>query len=56
MTKLLNILILQLKIQLHYMFFNKKLNTYSKYRNKNKIFLFLAADYGNLGDVAITYA
>ena len=56
MTKLLNILILQLKIQLYYMFFNKKLNTYSKYRNNNKIFLFLAADYGNLGDVAITYA
>ena len=56
MTKLLNILILQLKIKLHYMLFSKNLDTYGKYKRNNKIYLFLAADYGNLGDVAITYA
>lgn len=38
------------------MLLNNNLNAYSKYKGYKKIFIFLAADYGNLGDVAITYA
>lgn len=46
--------ILRLKIYCSY-FFTKPLNLNFE-SNKPKIYIFLAADYGNLGDIAITYA
>lgn len=36
--------------------FSKKSDKYKKYKDVKKIIICLAADYGNLGDVAITYA
>jgi len=56
MIKLIKILILQLKFKIHYMLLNNNFDTYSNNKRNKKIFIFLAADYGNLGDVAITYA
>lgn len=35
---------------------SKNSHKYQKYKNRKKVFICLAADYGNLGDVAITYA
>lgn len=34
----------------------KKRKNNIEYNNKNIVYIFLAADYGNLGDIAITYA
>ena len=52
---------LKWKIKVHLLFFKFRkpkhfLNKISTISNKKRIYIFLAADYGNLGDVAITYA
>jgi len=46
---------IRIKQLMKYTFSTKK-DTYIHYKNKKKVIIFLAADYGNLGDVAITYA
>lgn len=48
------ILLLRVKLFITFLFSNSKYEL-SSLRNKN-IYVFLGADYGNLGDVAITYA
>lgn len=47
---------IKIKQNLLYLISNKKREEYEKYRGKKKIIVALAADYGNLGDMAITYA
>ena len=47
---------IRLKLCGKYLLSNSKSDNFEKYRNKKKIIVALAADYGNLGDVAITYA
>lgn len=44
------------KIYLKYWFSTTNTTRYNKYKGKKKVIITLAADYGNLGDVAITYA
>lgn len=50
-----SILTLKQKLYLVY-FFSKNEHLYKEYKNKKKIFVCLGADYGNLGDVAITFS
>lgn len=47
---------LKCKQNLIYLISSRKIDEYEKYRGKKKIIVTLAADYGNLGDIAITYA
>lgn len=50
-----SILSLKQKLYLVY-FFSKNNHLYKQYKGKKKIFVCLGADYGNLGDVAITFS
>lgn len=56
MTSLLKILYIKWRFQLKYWLSSRNNNQYDHLRGKNKCIVMLAADYGNLGDVAITYA
>lgn len=47
---------LEIKMYLKYLLSKKDVERYKEIKNKKKIIVALAADYGNLGDVAITYA
>lgn len=51
-----NDMILKLKMNVKYILSKKNKKKYNEIKNKKKIIVCLAADYGNLGDVAITYA
>lgn len=46
----------QLKMHIIYYLSKRSLPEFSKYKKDQKVIVFLAADYGNLGDIAITYA
>ena len=47
---------LYLKFYIKYLLSSSKSSLFEKYKGKKKCIVCLAADYGNLGDVAITYA
>lgn len=47
---------LYIKFFIKYLLSSSKSNLFEKYKGKKKCIVCLAADYGNLGDVAITYA
>lgn len=51
-----NIGILNLKFFIHYLLSKSHIERYDRIKTSKKCFIFLAADYGNLGDVAITHA
>lgn len=46
----------QIKLQVLYFLSKRSLPEFNKYKGVRKVIVFLAADYGNLGDIAITYA
>lgn len=54
-SEIINHFILRFKLRLTYWMSNKNAKFVSS-DNRKRCFFFLAADYGNLGDVAITYA
>ena len=54
--KLSSFLSIRKKMQLIYLFSSKNNNEFIQYKDKKKVYVLLAADYGNLGDVAITFA
>lgn len=56
MSNLAKILYIQCRFRLKYLMSKKSFNKYEGLRGKKKCLVMLAADYGNLGDVAITYA
>ena len=56
MSKLFKILYIDIRFRVKYWNSKPNLSLYDNLRGKKKCFVFLAADYGNLGDVAITYA
>jgi len=51
-----SIKLLYLKYYIHYFFSKSHIEKYDIFKAEKKCFVFLAADYGNLGDVAITRA
>lgn len=56
MASLLKIIYLKWRFRFRLWWAPNSLPGYAHLRDKKKCFVFLAADYGNLGDVAITYA
>lgn len=56
MKQLFHILQIKSKIYIKYLLSKKRQNLYNQYIGIKKCIIFLAADYGNLGDIAITYA
>lgn len=54
-SKIINKLRIQ-KVLIKYIFSNNNNTKYKYLQNKQKCIIFLSADYGNLGDVAITYS
>lgn len=56
MSNLFKILYIDIRFHVKYRSSKPNLSIYDNLRGKKKCFVFLAADYGNLGDVAITYA
>lgn len=56
MSNLFKILYIENRYRIKYWHSVSHLSEYDKLREKKKCFVFLAADYGNLGDVAITHA
>lgn len=56
MVSIIKILYIKWRFRLKYWLSPKILSEYVYLKDKKKCYVFLAADYGNLGDVAITYA
>ena len=56
MTSLINLFYIKFRFWLKYRLSKSVLSEFKQLTDKKKCFVFLAADYGNLGDVAITYA
>lgn len=56
MSNLFKILYIDIRFRIKYWNSKSNLSIYDNLRGKKKCFVFLAADYGNLGDVAITFA
>ena len=56
MLKIIKILYIKWRFRLKYWLSPKILSEYVYLKDKKKCYVFLAADYGNLGDVAITFA
>ena len=56
MSNLFKILYIENRFRIKFWRSKSSLTEYDNLRRKRKCFVFLAADYGNLGDVAITYA
>lgn len=56
MVSIIKILYIKWRFRLKYWLSPKNLSEYVYLKDKKKCYVFLAANYGNLGDVAITYA
>lgn len=56
MPNIAKIIYIKTRFYIKYWFSKSSIPEYNYLLNRKKCFVFLAADYGNLGDVAITYA